>query len=51
MEKEVDTLSSRMKATTKKITDVMKKSGSMGQIVLIIILMVIVAVLAYFVFS
>ena len=29
----------------------MKKSGTMGQVVLIIILMVIVAVLAYFVFS
>lgn len=49
--REIDTTQSRLKATTKKLNEIMRKNGSMGQLTIIIILVVIVAVLAYFVFA
>jgi len=50
LEEDVDTVSSRLKATQKKMMDIIKKSGSTTQLAVIGFLVVVLIILAVFVF-
>lgn len=48
---EMDTTLSRLKATGKKIQEIIRKSGTTSHLIIIIILVVGLGVLAYFTFT
>lgn len=48
LDDEVDTVGSRLRATQKKIKDIINKSGSTKQLVIIVILVIILIILAVF---
>lgn len=50
LEEEVDTTHSRLKSASKKMQDIIRKSGTTGQLVVIISLIIILAVVAIFAF-
>ncbi len=47
---EIDTTHRRLRATGRKMQEIIRKIGTTSQLVIILVLIVIVAVLAYFVF-
>lgn len=50
LDEDVDTTTTRLKATQKKVLDVIKKSGTTTQLALIVFLLIVLVVVAVFAF-